>query len=72
MKVDWDNAPTWATHALTTGPRWDGNKDVIGQIHFAQEDVVGDFYDGPDEEMAASFVMGNDAWIIAEKRPATA
>ena len=49
MKVDWDNAPTWATHALTTGPRWDGNKDVIGQIHFAQEDVVGDFYDGPDE-----------------------
>ncbi|HGM7654172.1 TPA: DUF551 domain-containing protein [Pseudomonas aeruginosa] len=69
VNIDWKSAPEWASHALTTGPLWDGSADMNGKIDFGQEGSDGNLYDGPDEEASCAFVIGNDAWVVVSVRP---
>lgn len=62
---DWSTAPEWATHALTTGPEWEHDYDK-GVIQFAMN-KEGKYWQG--EDSFVSFIIGNEDWIILEKRP---
>ena len=64
-----EERPEWASHALTTGPLWDGIADMNGKIDFGQEGSDGNLYDGPYEEASCVFVIGNDAWVVVSVRP---
>lgn len=63
-RVDWyhQDTPDWATHALTTGPEWSGDKGFIGKVVFdtLQDDGQGEMWN-----------VGNNAWIILSERPKT-
>lgn len=65
--IDWSKAPEGATHAMTTGPDWDGASDLVGAVWFAR--LAGDSYMLLGEP-GASFCVGDDAWVVAGERPA--
>lgn len=75
IAVDWNDPdiPGWATHALTTGPEWDFDKELEGQINFVFQGEDGEFYDSQDDCRARNnhFNMIPSGWIILSERPKT-
>ncbi len=71
IKPDWNTAPDEATHALTTGPMWNGHHDLIGDVVFAQ--LIGEqftaFLDGEVEEYPNQYNIRATGWLILEVRP---
>lgn len=68
MNIDWSKAPEEATHALTTGPRWDGSSTVAGEIRYAVRRNKSYVEVGDPED--ATFCMGKRSWVVVAKRPA--
>lgn len=63
-KADWSKAPDYATHALTTGPKWCGPSDTIGTIKFGRVNDTGEIRDA-----FGAFIISDDAWVVLETRP---
>ncbi len=63
-KVNWSNAPSGATHALTTAPNWQGDKSRIGSVIFCI-DINGDKFalDGEDSEL---WIDEERGWVVLE------
>ena len=64
---DWEKAPEGATHALTTGPKWDGSPSVSGEIRYAVKQ--GKSYVEVGDPLYAAFCMGERSWVVISKRP---
>ena len=64
--INWNEAPEGANVALTTGPDWNANSILKGDIEFAVYSG-GKYSTKPGS--AAKFVMGIDAWVVLEHRP---
>lgn len=60
--IDW---PEWATHRLTTGPKWDGDHSMLGSIEFAI--LRGDSY---HDQWDGEFDMDDSSWVVLDERPA--
>lgn len=67
-EIDWSKAPEWATHAMTTGPVWDGTPDLKGKVRFVRKEGVK--YVHNEGESEACLLVGVRSWVVAEKRPA--
>ena len=66
-EIDWSKAPEWATHAMTTDPKWDGALELKGSIRFARLNGVKYVdYSGRDE---AVLMIGKKSWVVAQERP---
>ena len=68
MEIDWGQAPDEATHALSTGPKWDGSQDLIGKIRFAVKRGKG--YAESSDPDGVEFCMGKKSWVVVAERPA--
>lgn len=64
--VNWDEAPEWATHALTTGPKWAGRIEFAGRIHWARFDGK-TYFNGIFNDVR--FCIGSESWVVVESRP---
>ena len=64
-KVNWSESPDGADVALTTGPDWNANSIMKGDIEFAAYSE-GEYL---KPHSTAKFVMGNNAWVVLEHRP---
>lgn len=65
-KPDWSKAPEWATHAVTTGPKWSGGAHLAGAVEWARFDGE-HYFAGESDEVG--HVFGESAWIVLEARP---
>lgn len=63
---DWSKAPEGATHAVTTGPKWNGGSDLVGTVEFAQ------FANGEYHRVNGHggwFCIGDSGWVVLAERP---
>lgn len=65
-KVNWNEAPENATHALTTGKSWTGDSYCSGSVVFAT--LKKGFYHDVDRERLR-YCVGNSDWVVLEARP---
>lgn len=70
MEIDWDSAPEWATHALTTGPKWDCCIDIVSDVVFSYYSHDNHYVDNI-KESTVIYRLDDTAWIVAEERPST-
>jgi hypothetical protein len=64
--IDWSKAPEGATHAVTTGPKWDGGKDMVGVVEFAKL-AGGDYHRVCGH--GGWFCIGDNGWVVVAERP---
>jgi hypothetical protein len=66
-ELNWQDAPSWATHILKTGPDWKYKPAMINEQRYAvYRDGV--YFFGP-ELSDNDAVMGRTGWVVASERP---
>jgi hypothetical protein len=68
FKINWKKAPELATHAVSTGPKWNGGDEFKGTTRFAQ--LADDkYYDVTTGEPEGYFNISKRGWEVIEERP---
>jgi len=69
-KVDWSQAPEWATHAITTCENWIKNPEMVGRIIFGIKKGgrlhTTEYCDGG---CSSVYIVSDDGWEVLQTRP---